>query len=329
MQLSELGGALVAWWDWEACTADRGGRAGMSGGPAIAADLEAHVPYYKAAPLPVVSVDPWSGLYLGGNIGYGWSDQRTDADGNGGLSTLAGIAGFAGFPANFAFTDSTRVPLQGALGGAQIGYNYQLNPRWVVGFEADVQSSDQRASRDFIDQFSTVICTIGVIPPPRCLGTSPLIGTAVTGYEAKIGWFGTVRGRVGFLLSNQILVYGTGGLAYGRVEASGSSSAPAATILATPGLAYIPTGAVFSAAKTNAGYSVGGGFEGKLYPWLPINWTWKLEYLHLDLGSLHSVASLGGVYPGTATLPLTGILALNTHFLDSLVRVGLNYKFAN
>jgi len=76
---------------------------------------------------------------------------------------------------------------------------------------------------------------------------------------------------------------------------------------------------------------VGGGVEGKLLPWLPANWTWKLEYLYLDLGSLNSSAPFGGTLTAfvPAISPATGAVAIHTHFFDNIVRVGLNYKFGN
>jgi opacity protein-like surface antigen len=46
-------------------------------------------------------------------------------------------------------------------------------------------------------------------------------------------------------------------------------------------------------AKTNIGFSVGGGMEGRFCYWLPPNWTWKLEYLYLDLGSIDTTTPAG------------------------------------
>src|SRR6516164_1812218 len=49
---------------------------------------------------------------------------------------------------------------------------------------------------------------------------------------------------------------------------------------------YIPALATALPIENCLGFSVGGGMEGRLSYWLPPNWTWKLEYLYLDLGSL-------------------------------------------
>jgi outer membrane immunogenic protein len=293
--------------------------------PAIAADMP--TPYYKTSPLPVAPITNWSGFYVGGNVGYGWGDPGTNAAGNGTAPFFSVLPPFQTFPFNFAFTDSNTARLNGVIGGGQIGYNYQLTRSWVLGLEADFQGSGQRGSSAFGDQISAPVCTVFGAGPPSCLATTPFAGTAATAYEAKIDWFGTVRGRAGFLLTDQILLYGTGGLAYGRVEVSGNSTATNAGL---PNVPLTGTGGAFTAAKTNVGFTVGGGVEGKLSPWLPANWSWKLEYLYLDLGSLNSPGSFGVVNPaGGLLLPGVGAVALHTHFMDNIVRVGVNYKFGN
>ncbi len=145
-------------------------------------------------------------------------------------------------------------------------------------------------------------------PIAHCTSFDIFSATAVTNYNAKIDWFGTVRGRLGYLITPQLLLYTTGGLAYGRVELSGNTVfRPAKTFAST----------VFSASDTNIGFSVGGGVEGSV--WLPPNWTWKLEYLYVDLGSVDVATSSSSVIGGPVTTKT------HTHFTD--VRVGLNYQF--
>jgi outer membrane immunogenic protein len=186
--------------------------------PAAAADQTMRV--YKR-PRPVVVAAPihtWTGFYVGGNVGYSWGNARTDIAGS--ATTFAQPSFFGGFPANVALADSNTARLNGIIGGGQIGYNYQFSPRWLLGFEADIQGSGERGSNAFADPFSTPVCS-AFGQGPVCLGTRPLNDVAATAYDAKIAWFGTVRGRLGLLISDQVLLYGTGGLAYGRVELSG------------------------------------------------------------------------------------------------------------
>lgn len=210
----------------------------------------------------------------------------------------------------------------------QFGYNYQFSPIGVLGFEADFQGSGERGSGTFTDPFSSLFC--GVFGPsgvcnPGFPAQLPVTGTAMTNYQANIDWFGTVRGRLGFLVGDQLLIYGTGGLAYGRVSVSGSTNASAALITSVGQvIPFTPGTAAFGASGTNVGFSVGGGIEGRL-SWLSPNWTWKVEYLYLDLGSLDTAAPFSATFGVESTA--TGTVTTHTHFTDNIVRAGLNYQF--
>jgi outer membrane immunogenic protein len=318
--------------------------AALLAGSAMAADLPVRAPVYKAP--PPVAVFSWTGFYVGGNIGYSWGNARTDIAGNGSIATFPGLShappfdAFPGFPSSYAFADANTARLSGIIGGAQVGYNYQFNPRWVLGFEADIQGSGERGSGTFVDPFSTQIVTGFLATPPLVVtptSSGPLQGTSVTAYEARIGWFGTVRGRLGFLITDQVLVYGTGGLAYGRVSVSGNTIfTETSTGLnnSAPPFALPPGGTQFNASKTGVGFAVGGGIEGKSF-WLPAGWTWKLEYLYVDLGSLDVVTPYAIPATFFPTNPLftisaqAGAIITHTRFTDNIVRVGLNYKFNN
>ena len=98
--------------------------------------------------------------------------------------------------------------LNGVIGGGQIGCNRQFDSRWVLGIEADFQGSAEKHSNSFSDPFAIVI------------GEGGVSGVLSQTIEAKIQWFGTVRGRAGFLISPTLMLYGTGGLAYGKVSAT-------------------------------------------------------------------------------------------------------------
>ena len=114
----------------------------------------------------------------------------------------------------------------------------------------------------------------------------------------QIDWFGTVRGRAGVLVSPTVLLYATGGLAYGAVNTS-------EVIGILPG---------FSSTTTNVGWTVGAGIEGVISG----NWTAKLEYLYVDLGTVSGTFSaLGGTINSS----------YSSHITDNVLRVGVNYKF--
>ncbi len=291
--------------------------AALLGTRALAADIP------LKAPPPPTPVYGWTGFYVGGNFGYGWGDPETTAAGSG--TTVLHPT----FPASFAFTDLNTAPVRGALGGVQVGYNYQFNPRWVLGLEADLQGSGQRGSNALGDPFATLVCSLELLGnPPSCPPNVPINGTATTSYQAGIAWFDTVRLRLGYLITDQVMLYGTGGLAYGRVQLSGTTTTSATAQF--PGFSdvLVPAAGTFGSARTNTGFSVGGGMEARLWPSLPANWTWKLEYLYLDLGSLDATTAFGGAFALTG-LPVTGTVALHTHFTANIVRIGINYRFGD
>jgi outer membrane immunogenic protein len=203
---------------------------------AQAADLAAQTPYYKA---PVAAqVYDWTGFYFGANAGVGLGRSLTQ------LTVPSG---------GTAFAERSRFGAAGAIGGGQIGYNWQMR-NIVLGVETDLQGSSIEDNH-----------TCGLY----CQPTTPGIFARV---DQKLDWFGTVRGRIG-LASGPVLSYVTGGLAYGGVSTSINESLPG------PGGAVSLASA--SVGGTRTGWTIGSGFEAALGG----NWTGKLEYLYLDLGN--------------------------------------------
>jgi outer membrane immunogenic protein len=245
---------------------------------AFAADLAPRM--YAKAPLPAVVVYDWTGFYIGGNIGYSWGRSSDTSS----LTNPAGTVLFASLGSS---------NLNGVLGGGQIGYNWQTQ-NWVWGLEADIQGTDEKGGRGF-----TFV-------------TAPIIGNNFApsfaipfALNQKIDWFGTVRGRVGVLVSPKVLLYATGGLAYGGVNTS-----------ETIGV-VTPVG--FANTDTRVGYTAGAGIEGVIGG----NWTAKLEYLWVDLGTT------SGSFVTPLGAPGGGFITSNysSHITDNVLRVGVNYKF--
>jgi outer membrane immunogenic protein len=202
--------------------------AGLGSAPTIAADLAAR-PYTKAPAL--AAVYDWTGFYIGVNVGGGVGRDRTQHQ------PLPGQ------------DYSLYLQPEGALGGGQIGYNWQTNSILgpiVFGVEADIQGaglSDDRTNLNFG-------------------------GLLVTNYSQRLDWFGTVRGRVG-LAKGPVLSYVTAGFAYGDVNTTITQSVPG------------PAAATFSTDRLQGGWTVGSGVEAALGG----NWTGKIEHLYLNLGN--------------------------------------------
>jgi outer membrane immunogenic protein len=273
----------------------------LIGTPAFAADMAV-----KAPPPPPAPVYSWTGFYVGGNVGYGFGRARNDFAFEQSCVCIAN--------AFWSFNGSERVDLSGAIGGAQAGYNWQADAA-LYGIETDIQASGQKRTGDFSGAISARLS-----PFLMETGNNPFTA-AVTN---KINWFGTVRGRVG-LTSDRWLAYVTGGLAYGGSNSSGILQ-PAAVFTAFPNAPF-----VWNDSATKVGWTIGAGIENAF----AVNWSWKVEYLYVDLGEFTNTVSggLNNCYgaPGggrcDGPLASLGTLAVTSHFTTNIVRVGLNYQF--
>jgi outer membrane immunogenic protein len=195
----------------------------------------------------------------------------------------------------------------------QIGYNWQANQTWLFGLETDFDWSNVKGT-------ATSNFLIGLIGAP-----SP------SNFQAseKVEWFGTARGRIGFLPINNLLLYATGGLAYGRVSANVGLNSPTpgvgglgfSFLCNTGGGAGATNCFIGNASRTATGGAVGGGAEYALSN----NVAVKAEYLYINLGHGNSVNVVAqAVFPGTAPSSFTAAYSsVDFH----VVRGGVNFKF--
>jgi outer membrane immunogenic protein len=245
---------------------------------------------------PVQSAEPlynWTGVYVGANAGYGWGRSKTS-------ETFAAPAPLFGTPGAVLAASTSRFSLNGAIGGGQIGYNWQSN-RIVYGIEADIQMSNQKGGTSFA-------CPV----PQIGQGCNELVAAGYDGYPPTVAfnqslqWFGTVRARVGALVTPDTLAYLTGGLAYGEIKTEGVATGYRVnTIWTSP----------FSHTTTKAGWTIGAGMESRLFG----QWTGRLEYLYVDFGTVSGTARMNN-FP-----PLN--FAYSSRISDSILRAGLSYKF--
>jgi outer membrane immunogenic protein len=251
---------------------------------ASAADL----PAYTKAPVVAVVYD-WTGLYIGTNLGYSWGRGSTDGNVTGTRTVTSQVAPTTVTPLSGLL--SGRADVNGFIGGAQLGYNWQRGT-WLFGLEGDIQFSNERGSGD-------VVCTLGVSVCP----------TFTRDY--KLDWFGTARGRVGFLPAERLLLYATGGLAYGNFSGSALSG-----VVGTNALDF----GTWSSLRV--GWTVGAGVEAAL----GYNWSVKFEYLYMDLGHVGGSSAITTTVAGATTTTLSYVF--NTRFTDNIARVGVNYHFS-
>ncbi len=260
----------------------------------------------------IVAAQPfiWNGFYIGGNLGYGISEDpttMTTTAGPGAIVVPAGT-GIYGSPQTF------NLGSRGWNGGGQIGYNLQFTPNWVVGFETDIQGADQRYRQNCI-----VPCGTNVALAPGIIPAIFPVHFSDNSVEHRLRWFGTVRGRLGYAVGSA-LWYVTGGLAYAEIERSGSVAGTTSIL----GLVTINSfSGAFNTSNIRTGGTVGAGIEAQLGGGFSV----KSEYLYMDFGrttdTFNTVINAGvgaGLVGATRTI--------DTETREHVFRIGVNYAFS-
>jgi outer membrane immunogenic protein len=116
-------------------------------------------------------------------------------------------------------------------------------------------------------------------------------GGAAVSQATSLPWFMTARGRVGYAVAPMWMIYVTGGAAWGEVKSTVTAAGPGSTTW----------------DETRGGWVIGAGIEGAINR----QWSWKVEYLHVDLGSSNTV--------------LFGMAPANLGVTNDIGRVGVNF----
>ncbi len=226
-------------------------------GSACAADLPSMSPPVAKAPASYIPAPP--PVYNWGGIYFGLNGGYAFGDSE---WSPPGFTGTGNFDVN------------GGLFGATLGANYQTGA-FVFGVEGDIDWTDIK----------------GNVASTACPG-----GFASCTFQTENDWLGTVRGRLGYAF-DRVLVYATGGGAFGNIK-------PQLTTAALAG----------STNSTEFGWAAGAGVEVAL----PANFTARVEYLFVDLSN--GTFACTAAQCGTAT-------SVPVSFDASLVRAGVDYKF--
>ncbi len=197
-----------------------------------------------------------------------------ELDGNASISGGAGTA------------LSHSVDASGLFAGIHAGFNHRIG-NFLIGLEADLQTADFSGSTK--------------------VSSGPLTYTA----SASLDWFATARVRAGYFATNAMLVYVTGGVAFGGMDYD-------ATI-------KTGSGSVHFNEDMRVGYVLGAGVEFALRP----NWSLKLEYQYLNFGDHSAAGAVTSIFNNYCAPPTitTNALAANFDADVHTVRVGLNYHF--
>lgn len=235
-------------------------------GGAQAADMAVKSP--PPSPTPVAAPS-WAGFYVGGNIGAAWQKMSADP-----------VSPYGTYQVNHGAPTSQN--FNNVIGGLEIGYNWQTGT-FVYGLEADLSWLSGSHSNTVIGGGTNCDVNCGV--------------------STSMNWLDTVRARAGFALNNNWLLYGTGGVAFAKVQNSfnfGDSSA----------LSFVNNKSV---TKTLTGWVAGGGIEYMISPHVIVGG----EVLYVGLPSTSVVQN----NPGNQTKTTT--------FKNNLVigRLKMDYKF--
>jgi len=205
---------------------------------AQAADATVPPPQLKAPwQPPVVQPYDWTGLYVGGHLGYAWgrSNWSTPPDLASSLDLNQPSDIFTGSGSYF--------------GGLQIGYDFMLANRVVLGVQLDTS----------FPGFPRHGVSIG----GTSIFSTPDIGLA--SYSESVLHSGTVRGRIGYAPDNW-LFYATGGFAWTYNQLT---------------LTQLADDTTDSPFLWRLGWVAGLGVEWAFAP----NWTVNLEYLYTKYGN--------------------------------------------
>jgi opacity protein-like surface antigen len=243
-----------------------------------------------STPAPV-SASSWRDVYVGLNAGGAWSSPASNlfVYGIGPAVATQPVA----FASNFVDRSSR---LAGFIGGFQLGTNWRFDNNVVAGLETDLHAVSGNTDGRW---HSNVV------------GAGPNTFLNFGQRNETLNYLGTIRGRLGYLVTPAIQLYGTGGMAYGGVASN------TALYTRRQGGTNV-TLAAPSFDDSLIGWTGGGGVEWLLSP----RWSVKAEYLRYDLGAATAVAGVAqpnGFYAYGAQT--------RTHFNGNLVQAGVNRHF--
>jgi len=249
-------------------------------------------PIFKGPPVAAAApTSPWGGFYVGLNAGYTWANDTNTS------YTFMGQGGFASLWANGALPSNVELNSQGFFAGAQVGYNYLYHDKVLAGLEADLQ---------------------GLAVGNSSVGSWQ--GSPATYLQSgrNMHSLGTVRGRVGYLVTPTVLLYGTGGLAYGEADLNTTFFSPLLSPVLYQGGSWLGT------TDLRTGWTAGAGVEWMFNP----KWSLKAEYLYYDLGTANT-ANFGPVFytSSAKTGSLFSTAGYSAPFNGNIVRAGVNYHF--
>jgi outer membrane immunogenic protein len=240
--------------------------------------MPAKSPLAMKAPRMAPPPPSWTGFYVGGDAGAAWLSESAT------WNPLPDPVTFGMFP------NSANDRGVAFLGGAHAGYDYQAMPDWVVGVEGDWTwtKAGGTATQPWVTDPGLVVVS----------GSESVM-------SANLDWLASARGRIGYLVTPDVMAYATGGAAWAKINYSAVSTDPVTGYSATT-----------NSSSTQTGYAVGGGLEWMMTD----NWTVRAEYLYYQFNKGPNVIAQapGGFLPSNFVWGNANI---------SVARAGVSYKF--
>jgi outer membrane immunogenic protein len=174
----------------------------LIGTPALAADMAVKMPVQS--PPPPAPIYSWTGFYIGGDVGGGWSSSDFSTNPGCPPNPATNSTFCNGPPSPFApnggavaAAGTGRLASSAFTGGVQTGHNWQTGA-FVYGVEADFNSLSLKRS----------VAAAGIFPVP--FSGNQFVLTE----DSKTSWLATMRGRLGVTVVPRMLLYATGGAAF-------------------------------------------------------------------------------------------------------------------
>jgi outer membrane immunogenic protein len=253
----------------------------------------------RAAPVrsaPAQANPSWTGAQVGGQGGVAPMSQGFAEPGSHLYPPTANCFAFPGYCVEtpFSFTGTNTA----ATGGGFVGYRIQFGT-FVAGLEGDANAKNASSTSVFTDS--------------NAFRTETFAGTVKQGAD------GSIRGRLGYLVTPWVLVYGTGGVAFGSVSGSFGYTAYQNTLFGLPCCSSVTGGGSWS--TTRSGATGGGGVEAMITQQLAL----RLEYRYTDLGHFDETVPLV-THCVSCSSPTSGA-SVSLHPTFQAVRIGLGYNF--
>jgi outer membrane immunogenic protein len=252
--------------------------AAAGAGSASAADIAAR----PGPPPPVAApayISDWAGFYVGIHGGGGWSRETFEPS----ISHFDGTE-FTAFALPFNANP------KGGVFGFQFGHNWQWGPI-VGGLEIDYSGADLHGSS-----------TVNFIDTVRDFNTLTT--------DKKIDSLASARGRLGYLILPNLLLYGTAGIgwAHERITTTNTQFARG----------FLDDEENQISNLNMFGWVAGAGLEWKFFP----NWFLRGEWLHYDFGRVTNTTSNPFFAASDSPIDLG-----NVRTTVDVARAALSYRF--